>query len=453
MNITKENTANLESSIKIELLPEDYQPKLEKAYKEHARSANIPGFRPGKVPAGIIKQRFGISITIEEVNRLTTEVLENYIRENNLNLIGYPLYNHELSPSNDWEKPGAFTFVFDIAEKPTFDVELDNNLKLNYYNIEVTEANIQEYIDDIRVRYGTPTPAEEISNGSMIYLGMVELDEKNELVEAGFNKFAIYTMTPENKAFRNEALIGKKKGEEFETTVGEFFIDRSDVAHTLHMNENELPTDEKRIKVAVKHINKIEAAELNEELFAKVFPDKKISSEEELIEAARIDIQGTYSANTRARFIRIAREKLVEQYPVELPKDFIKRWLIDANREEKEQYPEYVNEHIDEYLKEIHWDLLSDAIADKYDIKINQEDLRGEIIELLGLNKEEVENDPAKIERVDSIFKMISEKDRDINNLADRAFTKKMNSLLLDKCAVEEITILWKDFLNLDPKN
>lgn len=453
MNITRENTADLQSSIKIELLPEDYQPKLEKAYKEHARKANIPGFRPGKVPAGIIKQRFGISITIEEVNRLTTEILEKYIADNKLSLIGQPVYNHDQSPSNDWEKPGAFTFVFDIAEKPAFNVELDKSFKLDYYNIEVTEANIQEYVEDIRKRYGNPVPTEEVSEGSMVYLGLVELDEKNELVEAGFNKFAIYTMIPENKAFRNEALMGKKKGDEFETTVGEFFVDRHDVSQTIHMHENELPADEMRIKVVVKHINKIEPAELNEELFAKVFPDKKVSSEEELVEAARIDILGTYSANTRARFIRVAREKLVEKYPVELPKEFIKRWLVDANREENGLTPEYVDEHIDEYLKEIHWDLLSAAVAEKYEIKVSEEDLRGEIIELLGLSKEDVENDPAKIERINSIFKMISEKERDLNNLADRAYTKKLNSLLLDKCDVQEKTILWKDFLNLEPKN
>lgn len=453
MNITRENTADLQSSIKIELLPEDYQPKLEKAYKEHARKANVPGFRPGKVPAGIIKQRFGISITIEEVNRLTTEVLENYITENKLSLIGQPVYNHELSPSNNWEKPANFTFVFDIAEKPVFEIELDKSFKLDYYNIEVTEANIQEYIEDIRKRYGNPIPSEEVAEGSMVYLGLTELNENTEVAEGGFNKFAIYTMTPENKAFRNEMLIGKKKGDEFETTVGEFFVDRHDVSHTIHMQEHELPVNEMSLKVVVKHINTIEPAELNEELFAKVFPDKKVSSEEELVEAARNDIKGTYSANTRARFIRIAREKLVERFPVELPKDFIKRWLVDANREENGLTPEYVDEHIDEYLKEIHWDLLSAAIAEKYEIKVSEADLRGEIIELLGMNQEEVENDPAKVERVNSIFKMISEKERDLNNLADRAYTKKLNALLLDKCDVQEKSILWKDFLNLDPKN
>ena len=167
MNITQESTGELTATIKIELIPEDYREQVNKTLKDFQKKSTLRGFRPGKIPMGLIKKMYGKGAVAEEINKVVSESLNNYIKEEDLDILGYPIGSKEKNKEIDFENDENFEFYFDIGLTPEIDLELSDKIKADYYDIKVGDEKIENYLEDIRKRYGTPVSAEIIEKGNV----------------------------------------------------------------------------------------------------------------------------------------------------------------------------------------------------------------------------------------------------------------------------------------------
>ncbi|MCF8328336.1 MAG: trigger factor family protein, partial [Bacteroidales bacterium] len=194
MNITKEDTGELTAVLKVEITEEDYKEAVEKKLKEYKKKAQMPGFRPGKVPMGMIKKMYGNAVIVDEVNNMLSSALSNYIMENKLQTLGNPLPSEDKQAKFDVENDTEFEFYFDIALQPEINITLDENIEADYYNIDVDDKMVDNYLEDIRKNYGQRTYPETVEENDVVYADYKQVDGEGNVVEEGVENNAPFAV-------------------------------------------------------------------------------------------------------------------------------------------------------------------------------------------------------------------------------------------------------------------
>ena len=239
MNITQENNGELTAIIHINLKEEDYQDSVKKQLTDYQKKANMPGFRPGKVPMGMIKKMYGKGVLVEEVNKTVSDALNNYILENKINVLGYPLPNTEKTTQLDFDKAESFDFYFDIGIAPDFEIELSDKIAVPYYTIKVEEKDIDKAVKDIQVRFAeeeNPEVAEETDGFQGKFF---ELDGEGNLVEGGVEHHAFFRIEDIKLKTIQKKLIGKKAEDAVDFNLTKAFKDENKVRSLLHLHEGQ----------------------------------------------------------------------------------------------------------------------------------------------------------------------------------------------------------------------
>ena len=211
MNIIKENIDEVNAVLKVSVTPEDYQSKVDHAIKDASKKANIPGFRPGKVPAGLVKKMYGKSILVEEINKSLNETIHKFIVENQLDILGSPIPSEEAEKKIDWDNQKEFQFEYDLGLAPQFELNLGKTVELPYFTIQIDDATLDKHIEDVAKRYGKISPQEGVEKGDMLFGDLVELDSNGEILAGGI--FRSSSLFLERYAGNAEAekLVGLKK--------------------------------------------------------------------------------------------------------------------------------------------------------------------------------------------------------------------------------------------------
>lgn len=211
MNIVQEKKSELTENLKIQLTAEDYQEKVDKALKDMQRKAQMPGFRPGKVPFGMIKKMYGKSVLVEEVNKVLVDALYEYIKEKEINILGNPLPDNEKTREIDWDNQTEYEFVYEIAIAPEINLELSEEIAVDYHKIKIEDKTVDETINDIRKRYGSMSSPEISESEDVLFGEFAELDGDGNIIEDGLknksNLYIQYIKDEETKA----SLIGLKR--------------------------------------------------------------------------------------------------------------------------------------------------------------------------------------------------------------------------------------------------
>lgn len=342
MNITKESVGSNASKIRLEFTKEDFQPAVDKKLKEYRRKANIPGFRVGMAPMEVVKRMVGGNIVADEVNDFISKSLESYIKEEKLDLLGYPLSsvdNKEMDLDNDTN----FVMLFDVAEMPNYDLNL-GDIAVDYYEIEADDESVEKNITFLRERFGEETPADVIENkNDKVVVDYVQVDDSNAVVDGGLeSKEHIVDLTLLNDEFF-EKIAKLKVGDSIEATPKSMVADANMAGRLMGADG----VEDNSFRFTVKSINKVIPAEMNVEFFNKVMPGKNI----ETVEAFRkelVDQSCKYFKNDADKFFfDSAMETIVGIVKMDLPFDFLKRWVetnsngeitADAVEAEKENY-------------------------------------------------------------------------------------------------------------------
>jgi len=368
--VLDKNTAT-EGQIKITLKEKDYQPKVEEKVKDYSKKANIKGFRPGKVPPGLIKKLYGKSILVEEINEILSKSITDYIKENKIKLIGEPLPNHEKTAGIDWENQKEFEFEYEIGLVAEFDLNLQQKIKA--YEIQADKKTIDTTLDSIKKQFGNYSEPEVYQEGDDL---MGELTQ-----ESSDYKEEIWITANQLKAKEAKKFTGHKKEDTVEIDPRKIFVDEATAATVLRKSEEEIKKFKGLFNLKINKINRVENSELNQELFDKVFGKDAVKTEEEFMKKLKETLEKNYNHEAKSYTQKLIQDKLLDTTKVEVPDAFYKKWILASNQEKITE--EDLNKNFDNYIKELKWSLIVNKVAEENDIKVEHPDVVAAAKELI----------------------------------------------------------------------
>lgn len=365
MDIKLEKKGASEAVIKINLIEADYQPKVEEKIKEYSRKANIKGFRPGKVPSGLIRKMYGKGVLVEEINALLSQGLNDYIKDNKLQVIGEPLPNLDKSQNIDWDTQTAFDFEYDLGLVEDFKLEVSSKVKVTNYEIEVDETSVEETIDNLRRQYGQMSNPEASAEGDFVFGEMKAED----------GSFTADVLVPLNKVEKKELknFLNLKKDDVVAFDLRKVMKEDANIAHLTGVSKAEAANMKGAFTLTVKGINRSTQADMNQEFFDKIFGKDVVTTEEEFRGKAKQTISENYKRESDALLNIHIQDELVKNTKIELPTSFLKRWLLVSN--EGKITVEEIEKEFDLYVKELKWTLIKNKVSDDNQINANHEDV------------------------------------------------------------------------------
>jgi trigger factor len=369
MNVTRQEVNAETALLTVQVSPADYQSKVAASLDKYRKQAKIPGFRPGKVPMGLIQKQYGKGVLAEEMNKLVSDALYTYVQENKLEILGNPIPKEGSEVKGDFDNPGDFEFVYEIGYSPAIDLKLTNKSKYDYVQVKIDDKLIDQQIDDLRRRYGKMTSADEVNDTDMILAQFVELNEDGSIKEGGIMHSSTTSMEFIEDKKVKKSLVGKKVGDKVTVSASAITRGDSDKAAMLGIKPEELANHTDSYQMTINDIKRMELAELNQDLFDKLFGEGAVSSEKELRERITADLKNMFANDSDRLLTREVYRDLVENTPVNLPNDFLKRWIQLSN--EKPITIEQIEADYDSYAKDLKWQLIQGHIFKANDIKLD----------------------------------------------------------------------------------
>jgi trigger factor len=374
LEITLNKKNNTEGVIKINLSEGDYQPQVEKKVSDYARKANIKGFRPGKVPTGVVKKMFGKSILVEEINQVLSQKLTDYIKDQNLKILGEPLPNLEKSRLIDWDTQTDFEFEYEIGMVEAFKYELSDKVKVKSYPIDVDTKAIDDTINDLRKRFGKVEYPETSAVGDSLY---GDLREKN----GEFKREYAFVATDKVAKKEQKIWIGLKKEDEVEFDIAKIFDEDSLKANLLGVTEDEAKKMKGTFVMKVNTISRTEPAAVNVELFDRVFGKDAVTTEAEFTNKVKETISENYKRETQHFLEHHIEDYYIQNTKINLPEAFLKNWLKATS--EGKVTDDVIENEFDQYKRSIVWDLVRNRIAEDNKIAVEGDEVRARAKELI----------------------------------------------------------------------
>jgi trigger factor len=375
MQITKENTGNLTATIRIELEPADYQDKVNSQLKEYQQKANVPGFRSGKVPFGMVKKMYGKALIADTLNKLYSDALVAYIQENDIGFMGGPLASEDINQPIDLDNDHNYVFHFDIGLIPEFTLNISDDMKVDRYKIAVTDEMIDKYILEMRKRNGPVEDVDTIGDNDMVSGQFIELesDDTAKSVEAK-NDVHIY-MEQLKDGDGKKKLLGAKLNESIELQPKEVARSEYEETYFTGKKREQLAEETSKYQFLIKKITRTGLAEMNKELFDKVFPNMNIESEEQLREIVRLGSEHDFAKETDRKFLYDISEKLVQSHDFEMPEAFLKRFML-RNQENGEITPENIDAEFEKMKPQLKWQLIESKIVKEFNLDVTDHDVK-----------------------------------------------------------------------------
>ena len=372
MNISLQNVDSVSAVLTVQIEKADYQEKVEKALKTLRQKVNMPGFRKGMVPAGLIKKQYGVSVLAEEIDKLLQEKVFEYIRENKVNMLGTPLPKEN---QVNFETEENFEFSFDIALAPEFNVELSANDSVDYYDINVTDEMVDQQVKMYTQRTAKYEKVEDYQDNDMLKGLLAELDENGNTKEGGVQvegavMMPVYMKNDEQKAIFNGAKTNTVLV--FNPSVA-FDNNEAELASLLKVKKEEVADHKSNFSFQIEEITRMIPGELTQELFDQVLGEGKAHNEEEFRAQIKETIAKQFEADSDYKFLIDVRTYLTNKIgKLEFPDALLKRIMLDNNKEKGE---EFVAENYEKSLEELTWHLIKEKLVAANDIKVEQGDL------------------------------------------------------------------------------
>ena len=447
MNVSQENTSKVSALIKIDIVKADYEEKVEKALRTYRQKANIPGFRKGMAPMGMIKKMVGKSILLEEINKLVSESLYNYIKDNKMNILGEPLPS-ESQAEIDFDKQEDFTFLFDVALAPEIDITLTDKDKIDYYHIDIDDDMVAKQKEALCSRFGVQQPVEEASEKDIVKGRFVELDENNAPKEGGISVESLLTPAYLKDEAEKNKFVGKKVGDKvvFNPSVACGGND-TEIAAMLHIGKDKSADVKSNFEVEITSILGFKPAEVGQELYDNAFGKDTVKSEEEFTAKIREMLASQLQPESDYKFALDARTALEAKVgEVELPDNLLKRWLVVTG---ENRTAESVEEEYPKMVPDLKWQLIKEEIVKKYEIKVDDADM-------LEMAKKATRAQFAQYGMAnvpdDLLEKYASDMLKDkkiVSNIAERATEEKIIETIKSHVSLNEKNVSVEDFYKM----
>jgi trigger factor len=444
MNIVKKELDQNNAVVTLRIEKADYSEKVDKTLRDYRKKATIPGFRPGMVPVSLVKKMYGKAVLAEEINKLVSENLYQYIRDNKINILGEPLPSEKEASTFDFDSQEEFEFVFDLGIAPEFEVELTAKDKVNFYKIAVSQEMVDNQVNAHAGRYGKHVQEEIVEEKDMVKGKLLELE--NGSVKADGIQVEDASLTP--AYMKDEAqkalFVGAKKGDVLTFNPQLAFANETEISSMLSISKEAAKAIESDFQITIESITRYKASEVDQELFDKVYGEGAVSGLEGFHEKIKVDLQENLTADSEYKFGMDAQEMLVAKFNnLTFPDAFLKRWVLASN---KNMTAEALETDFPKMIADLKWHLIKDKLVKTNDINVGKEEVeefakkmaRAEFARygMVGMDDELIVN----------YAKNMLKKEETVRNFANKVAEDKVFSLVKDKVKLVEKEVSIEEF-------
>ncbi len=431
MNITKNNVDALNAIVTIELAKEDYQGNVDKVLANYKKTASVPGFRKGAMPMSLIVKQYGKAVLLEEVNKILQDKLNNYLVEEKLDILGNPL--PVLNEDFDWDAD-VLKFDFELGLTPEFAVNLEDVSNIVKYQIVADQAMLDEQVEYIQKQYGKLVSQAAVEENSELLVTVV--DE-----EAGINNETKFAVADIRTKTNQKKFLNKKVGDTLSvSTKGLFEDEQRNLQFTGTQELVELD-----VVVTIKEINETQKAELNQELFDKLFGEGIVTSVEQLQEKIKEDAEKQFKGQGDQKFLSDVYENLVDSISFDLPATFLKKWLQTAG--ETTLTPEQAEEEYNKSEKGLRFQLIEGKLMSQYDLQLNFEEIKEHTVKLIKDQLAQFGQADADDKTVEDIVARVMSNQEEVKRISEQVMSEKVLALFNDKVKAEAKEVSYQDFV------
>ena len=435
MNITRENIDALNAVVKVDIAKDDYSTKVEKILADYRKTANIPGFRKGQVPMGMVKKQYGKAVLIDEVNKLLQDALNKYLTEEKLDVLGQPLPKKQ--DDINWESDN-FSFEFELGLAPEFDVELKSKKSITHYNIIADEKMINEQVERIQKQYGKLVSQNAVEKDSEVtgtYIN--EAEEIDNTVTLTLDKF-------KGKATEKK-FIGAKPGDVITLKTKGLYDDDHELMHALKVEHDKAHGLDIEVNFTVTEINKRELADLDQDLFDKLFGKDTVKSVTELKEKIKEDAEKQFVQQSDQKLLNDVTEYLVDNTKFDLPSEFLQKWMQTAG--EKEMDEAQAKEEYEKSEKSLRYQLIEGKLMEANGVKVDFEDVKESAKAMIKVQMAQFGQMNPSDKELDDIAARVLSNQEEVRRLSEQVVSQKLLNLYKEKANVKAKELSYENFV------
>ncbi|MBR1766789.1 MAG: trigger factor [Bacteroidales bacterium] len=445
MNITRENLSDLELCIKVDIEENDYIENVTKQLKEYQHKAVIPGFRKGMAPKSLIERMYKPAVVGDAVQNTLNTSLFKYIDDEKLHILGMPMSNDEKTGEVDFAKGTSFTFYFDVAVAPEFEIAWDK-VDVKYNQVKVTAKDVDTEMNNVVNRYGKFETPESVAAGDIMYGKVVELDKNGTPKEGGVETFVSLNLLNLKDAELLPLFEGKKAEEKIVFNMAKAFP-VADIERALHMDNATAKKFKSDVELTLSGISRIIPHEINDELFQMVFPGQTVKDADAFRKMLQKEIEKANAEQSDYLFVNQVRTALVDQFTAPLPENFLKRWF--ASRGDKDMTPESIEaDWTEKYLPSLKWELIESKLEDISPVEPTNNQIVDYIKDILRRNDNSVEGETKEQaeQRLEQAARSIAADRQNIRQVVDRLYADNLAKLFKDQVKPEVEKVSAKEF-------
>lgn len=435
MNITKKDIDNLNAVLTVEIAKEDYAPKVEQILKNYRKNANIPGFRKGHVPMGMVKKQYGTAVLVEEVNKLLQDNLHKFLTEEKLDVLGNPIPKNE--SDIDWSSED-FSFQFELGLAPDFEVSLDGKKPVTQYKVLADKTMLDNQVKTIRKQYGKLISKDTVEKGDEV-TGTFTSEEKN--ID---KKTTLPTDAVKGKK-QLDALVGAKVGDTVTLATKGLFGDDHNNQKYLGVSQDEAHGLDITVQFAIEEVNTREMAELNQELFDKLFGEGQVTSEAELKDKIKDDAERQFAQQSDQKLLNDVVDSLIENTKFDLPAEFLTRWIqvsSDTPMTEEEAKAEYERSE-----KGLRYQLIEGKLRAKHNLQVTFDELKEYAKGMIKAQMAQYGNTDPSEEELDGIAARILSNEEEVKRLSEQLNTQKMLQFFKENVKLKSKEVTYDEFV------
>lgn len=435
MNITREHIDELNAVVKVDISKDDYTDKVEKVLSDYRKSANIPGFRKGHVPMSMVKKQYGKAVLVDEVNKILQDALGKYLVEEKLDVLGNPLPK----PQDDlnWDSD-AFSFEFELGLAPQFEVNLKNKKAITRYNIIATDDMVNNQVEHIQKQYGKLISQDEVTEAS-------EITGKFTNEEEGIENVATFELNKIKGKANLKKFTGKKVGDVITLKTKGLFNDDQDLATFLKLSQDDIKGQNIEVVFELSEINTRELADLDQDLFKKLFADGNVTSVTELKERIKADSEKQFAQQSDQKLLNDATEYLIDSTKFDLPADFLQKWMQTAGEEVMSE--EQAKEEYTKSEQSMRYQLIEGKLVEKFELQNQFDELKSFALDMIRVQMAQFGQMNPTEEELDGIAARILSNQDEVKRLNEQLMSKKLLELYKTELKLKVKEIGYDDFV------
>ncbi len=447
MNITRENIDDLNAVLKIKIEKPDYEDNVEKVLKDYRKKASIKGFRPGMVPIGLVRKIYGRAVQIDEINKVVTDNIQKYITDEKIEILGDPMPKDGEQENIDFDTQEEFTFSFEIGIAPAVELPLTKKNKVTEYEITVDDKVRNDYLDNYTRRFGELRSADTTEEKDVIKGNIAALDPEGNINPEGLtaDDTSLGVDIVKDEKIKKQ-FIGKKPGESIDFDIKKAFPNDSEVAGILRIKKEEAENIGGIFRFTINEISRFYPAEVNQDLFDKVYGEGTVTSEEEFMTRLEEEIKTNLKKETDYKLMIDLKALAIEKTEMQFPEEFLKKWLLRVN---ENTTAEQIDQEFDSFRKDLKWQLIRNKVARDNEVKITEDELVEEAKNITRYQFQQYGLFYATDDQITNYARETLKREEDAKRIADKILDDKVILLIKDMVKQEPKQVSVEEFNKL----